>query len=265
MKKEIGPPLANSSTLFSCSGIPFSSSTPIFFQGSIRAHMNMLTLLLFSSTGMARYLSESPREARSIATLARAAPPSRASTSTSLLWSPSSSSSSSPSSPFHSTPSRRQHQIEDVVRDPVSPAETSRAASPPSPENDAFLSLPEVRAATRGPLSVYSSRRQAGLYRKDPRQENVMLELQRLFNELEASAAPSTGLTMVEAIGGGKGGGGGGGWLSSLFGSDGGSSSSAPASSSPRGLYMYGGVGTGKTMLMDVFSECTSPLMPVSF
>ena len=94
-----------------------------------------------------------------------------------------------------------------------------------------------------------------------------MLELQRLFNDVEASAAPSTGLTMVGAIGdSGSSGGGGGSWLSSLFGgpSDASSSASSPDNSSPRGLYMYGGVGTGKTMLMDVFSECTAPLVPVS-
>lgn len=99
-----------------------------------------------------------------------------------------------------------------------------------------------------------------------------MLELQRLFNDVEASAAPSTGLTMVGAIGDSAGGDSGGSWLSSLFGSDASSSSSSssasssssdPAPSSPRGLYMYGGVGTGKTMLMDVFSECTAPLVPV--
>lgn len=119
-----------------------------------------------------------------------------------------------------------------------------------------------MRAATRGPLAVYASRRRAGLYRKDPRQEAAMLELQRLFEQLEASAAPSTGLTMVEAIGDDKA--GGGSWLSSLFGSDDATSSSSLSNSSPRGLYMYGGVGTGKTMMMDVFSECCSPLLPVS-
>ena len=139
---------------------------------------------------------------------------------------------------------------------------------------DAFLSLPAVRGAARGPLAVYASRRRAGLYRKDPRQENAMLELQRLYDDLEAAAAPrSSGMTMVEAIGGDRGGGGGS-WLSSLFGP--GDAFSAPAdpsgagspsssASTPRGLYMYGGVGTGKTMLMDVFSECVSPLVPVRF
>ena len=226
-----------------------------------------------NQTGLARFLSESPSGARPIASLHRSSSSaSRASTTFSSLLA---------SSPFHSSPSSLQ-QIEDVVRDPISPPKTTASAprggsSDSSSGGDAFLSLPEVRAATRGPLSVYAARRRAGLYRKDPRQESAMLELQRLFGDIEASAAPSTGLTMMGAIGdSGGGGGGGGSWLSSLFGgsssdsassaSDSSSSSvSSALSSSPRGLYMYGGVGTGKTMLMDVFSECTAPLVPVSF
>ena len=221
-------------------------------------------------------LSESPPSGapRPIAaSLARSASSRRASSTS--LTSTSTSLRSLPSllrpSQFHSSPSTQQ-QIEDVVRDPLpsSPeSSNSKAAADAAPfprlDDDAFLSLAAVRAATRGPLSVYASRRKAGLYRKDPRQESAMLELQRLFDDLEASAAPSTGLTMMEAIG--DGGGGGGSWLSSLFGGADPSSSSPPSSalSSPRGLYMYGGVGTGKTMLMDVFSECAAPLVPVSF
>ena len=225
------------------------------------------------NTGPARSLLESATEARTIASFARSA--SAAATTSSLSLT--ASFSSSLLSAFHSTPASRQQQIEDVVRDPVlsssSSLENARAAKAVENNDDAFLSLPEVQAATRGPLSVYRSRRLAGLYRKDPRQESAMLELQTLFGELEATAVPSSsGLTMVEAIGGddfGTGGsgangtsGGGGSWLSSLFGSSG--DSSLPTKSSPKGLYMYGGVGTGKTMLMDVFSECCSPLVPVS-
>lgn len=33
----------------------------------------------------------------------------------------------------------------------------------------------------------------------------------------------------------------------------------------PRGLYMYGGVGTGKTMLMDLFAESAPPEFQASF
>jgi hypothetical protein len=84
-------------------------------------------------------------------------------------------------------------------------------------------------------------------------------------------------MTLMDAMedgvdgGGGRGttnggGGGGGGWLSSLFG--GGEASAVPPpptppSGTPRGLYMYGGVGTGKTMLMDLFVEAVGGLVPV--
>lgn len=43
--------------------------------------------------------------------------------------------------------------------------------------------------------------------------------------------------------------------MASIFGSG---SASESAEGSPRGLYIYGGVGTGKTMMMDLFYQSVS-------
>eukprot|EP00898_Chlorokybus_atmophyticus_P007217 jgi/Chlat1/7497/Chrsp61S07016 len=84
-----------------------------------------------------------------------------------------------------------------------------------------------------GPLAEYHRRVDAGELRPgDPRQVEVVAGLQRLYDQLEKQthAGQSRG------------------WLSSWF------SSSPPPSI--RGIYMYGGVGTGKTMMMDLFYTC---------
>ena len=89
-----------------------------------------------------------------------------------------------------------------------------------------------------GPLALYRQRVASGAIRPDPDQEKVVQALERLHGQLQAapSAPPS-----------------GSGSFWSLF-----SRKPEPAKPTPRGLYLHGSVGRGKSMLMDLFVE-TSP------
>jgi cell division protein ZapE len=83
-----------------------------------------------------------------------------------------------------------------------------------------------------GPLSAYRARRRAGELKPDPGQELTAEKLQSLANALRHYEL-STGL---------------GGWKARL-------GLGGRQADPPQGLYIYGGVGTGKSMLMDLFFE----------
>lgn len=109
-----------------------------------------------------------------------------------------------------------------------------------------------------GPFRMYQDRRASGLYRQDARQKLTAAMLQRLYDDLRAAfprpKRPS-GLTLVDnvAVSQPKAS-----WWSALgkaLSSDSTAEDSAPEAQPARGLYMYGGVGVGKTMLMDLFVE----------
>ncbi|MBK3777748.1 cell division protein ZapE [Azospirillum brasilense] len=96
-----------------------------------------------------------------------------------------------------------------------------------------------------GPLSLYRARRGTGTLRPDPDQELAAEKLQSLHKALKGySPQPAD-----------KAGGAKAGWLE-RFGL--GRPRSEPAEA-PQGLYMYGGVGRGKSMLMDLFFD-TAPV-----
>ncbi|MDH3597104.1 MAG: cell division protein ZapE [Rhodospirillales bacterium] len=89
---------------------------------------------------------------------------------------------------------------------------------------------------SEGPLAAYRARRYAGELKPDPGQELTVEKLQSLANALryyELSTGP-------------------GGWKARL-------GLARRRADPPQGLYIYGGVGTGKSMLMDLFFE-TAPI-----
>ncbi|KAG1667947.1 hypothetical protein FOA52_008319 [Chlamydomonas sp. UWO 241] len=138
------------------------------------------------------------------------------------------------------------------------------AASPAAPEPSSSLG---------GPQALYNEGLREGVFRPDARQAVTVSKLQALFVRLSKSPGQSprrrpSGLTMVDSLDSvsrGSGSGGSGGWslLGSLMGSStaGSSSRRTGASTEPltkpavEGLYMHGGVGCGKTMLMDLFVD----------
>ena len=83
------------------------------------------------------------------------------------------------------------------------------------------------------PLKQYKARLERGDLRADRVQERAVQSLQRLYDEImEARNAPRQNFFQrITGLG-------------------------APKSESPQGIYMHGGVGRGKSMLMDLFYEC---------
>ena len=85
---------------------------------------------------------------------------------------------------------------------------------------------------TEGPLAVYRARVRAGALKPDPDQALAAEKLQSLHNAL-AGYRPDTGES---------------GWRARL-------GLARRRGDAPQGLYMFGGVGRGKTMLMDIFFD----------
>ncbi|KAK9829131.1 hypothetical protein WJX72_004055 [[Myrmecia] bisecta] len=162
---------------------------------------------------------------------------------------------------FHTTTAlHSQAQTAAAVEDTSARASDVEAANTPPPtEDDAFLQ--QAQRVTEGPLATYAKGRLDGLYRKDERQEAAMMALQRLYDELQAVTPKErrrpSGLTMVDNIDNASK--GRTAWWQGLSKFIGGSPEAAPQAPRLRGLYMYGGVGVGKTMLMDVFAHASPP------
>eukprot|EP00249_Psilotum_nudum_P017992 c26589_g1_i2 orf=350-1867(+) len=113
-----------------------------------------------------------------------------------------------------------------------------------STESEAALNGQDDRA---GPLVQYERRVASGnLMPGDKNQEEALRALQRLYDEL-VDTAPATGLDRPFVANSENSYASQGSWFWSRI--------IPRAQALMRGLYLYGGVGTGKTMLMDMFYE----------
>lgn len=89
---------------------------------------------------------------------------------------------------------------------------------------------------TEGPWQIYSDRVSSGVLSKDPHQENVVNHLQQVYNEVISFERPVSIKQNTS--------------LFSFF-----RKPQPTRIIAPKGLYIYGSVGGGKTMLMDLFYD----------
>ncbi|TKX23501.1 putative AFG1-like ATPase-1 [Elsinoe australis] len=106
----------------------------------------------------------------------------------------------------------------------------------------------------RGPLEEYDVRVEAGRLRNDEHQRNLISALQDLHVMLASYQPPEVNEPTIESLKPPKKG-----LFSSIFGSSTPQVDLSISESLPKGLYMYGDVGSGKTMLMDLFYDTLPP------
>ncbi|KAI4522383.1 hypothetical protein K525DRAFT_361694 [Schizophyllum commune Loenen D] len=96
------------------------------------------------------------------------------------------------------------------------------------------------------PIAVYDKRVESGMIRHDNHQRRIILKLQALHDQLLRYHPPPIAHHPPS------------GFLTRLF-SPAPTGPAAPPADAPKGLYLFGDVGTGKTMLMDLFYSTLPP------
>ncbi|KCV73097.1 hypothetical protein H696_00642 [Fonticula alba] len=142
---------------------------------------------------------------------------------------------------------------------------SSAQPSPQAPAIDHDMDTPaDVRGATSGPLFAFDQLVASGQSAPDPSQRAACIVLQRVHNQLNASVAAAPAAVAPAPAPAPAGG-----WMGSLRSSLGrvvglgGSAAQAPApSTSGAGVYLYGGVGTGKTRIMNLLFDTQGPHIP---
>lgn len=94
----------------------------------------------------------------------------------------------------------------------------------------------DLAAVAAGPLAEYENRVAAGDLADDEHQRRILGGLERCFQEVAAYPGPQPPPGLLRRLLGGVG----------------------SRQAAPQGVYLWGAVGTGKTMLMDLFFECVS-------
>ncbi|KAL2022874.1 hypothetical protein VTK56DRAFT_4405 [Thermocarpiscus australiensis] len=112
----------------------------------------------------------------------------------------------------------------------------------------AAATVENVNPEDIGPIQEYDRRVARGLIRNDEHQRGIVQSLQHLHEELKHYEAPPVVHPTLESLKPTKS-------LFSWFGSAKKRPIGQIPSNLPRGLYLYGDVGSGKTMLMDLFYD----------
>ncbi|KAI4941028.1 hypothetical protein J4E91_011021 [Alternaria rosae] len=114
---------------------------------------------------------------------------------------------------------------------------------------------PDHSEQTHGPMAEYDARVESGRLRDDEHQRNIIKNLQDLHDMLKSYTQPPVQQPTIESLQPPKKS-----FFSFLTSSNSAGSALPPIPDSlPKGMYMFGDVGSGKTMMMDLFYDTLPP------